>query len=120
MIIGEEEGLVFADRPAERSAELILLERLGGRSEVVGGIENVVAEKLPEGAVDLVGAGTGDDVGGRPETVAEFGVGVMGEDAEFGTASTGGLRTKPPSTPLKLLAPSIRKLLDSGRWPFTA
>ena len=36
------------------------------------------------------------------------------------TASTGGLRTKPPSTPLKLLAPSIKKLFDSGRCPLTA
>ena len=35
-------------------------------------------------------------------------------------ASMGGLRTKPPSTPLKLFAPSIKKLFDSGRWPLTA
>ena len=35
-------------------------------------------------------------------------------------ASTGGLRTNPPSTPLKLFAPSMRKLFDSGRWPLTA
>jgi hypothetical protein len=35
-------------------------------------------------------------------------------------ASTGSFNTNPASTPLKLLAPSMRKLFDSDRWPFTA
>jgi len=34
--------------------------------------------------VDLIRAGPGDDVGGGAETVAELGVGVVGEDAKFG------------------------------------
>ena len=57
----------------------------------------------------------------EPVLPPEFGVGVVRQDAEIRLmASIGGLRTKPPSTPLTLSAPSIRKLFDSGRCPLTA
>ncbi len=39
---------------------------------------------LPSGAVQLVGAGAGNDVGGRAGAAAEFGVGTVSEDAKFG------------------------------------
>src|SRR4051812_49971427 len=80
----EEERFVFADWPPERSAELVLLERLGFGGEEVGGVENVVAKKLPDGAMQLVGSGARDDVGGRAEAISEFGVGVVSQNSKFG------------------------------------
>ena len=61
----EEEETIFQDRSADRAAELILLHRrtrvaLGLQKDVVG-VENIVAEKLPDGAVKLIGAGFRDD-----------------------------------------------------------
>lgn len=85
----KQEGLVFADWAAEGSAELILLEGFGAGSEKVGGVEDVVPEKLPQGPVNLIGAGARNNVGGGTKAVAEFGVGVMREDAEFGDGING-------------------------------
>src|SRR5208282_4376447 len=51
LVISEEEGFVFNDRPAEGAAELILLQRLNRLSEVIRRVEGVVAQKLPGSAV---------------------------------------------------------------------
>ncbi len=78
-VIGEEESLVFDDAAAGCGAELILLKRpfalTGGVQKEVGGIEFIVAQKLPGTAVKAIAAGfdTGiqDSAARAPEFRAE-------------------------------------------------
>ena len=67
-VIGEEEELVAAvenvrnhNRATDGDTKLVLLKvallNAVGIFEEVGGVQNVVAEKFPSGAVELVGAG---------------------------------------------------------------
>ena len=55
-VVAEEEDLVLDDRAAGRGAELVLAEFAFGAPgvvfEPVGGVELVVAEELPCGAVE--------------------------------------------------------------------
>ena len=64
-VVGEEERLVLDDRPAEHAAELIALQRrllpVGGLEEA-GGVQRGVADELPAGAAELVGAARVGDV----------------------------------------------------------
>ena len=72
-VAGEEERPVFHDRPANRSAKLILAQRrfrqhrshaaieIARRVEVVRRIELVIPEIFEDGAVHSVGARLGDD-----------------------------------------------------------
>ena len=76
----EEESLVFADGPTERPAELVLLEWLSSRREIVGGVKGVVAQKFPERAVESVGAGPRDDIGSRTQAVSEFRVRIVSQN----------------------------------------
>src|SRR5262249_17736878 len=85
--IPEEEGLVFPDRPAQRSAELVL-DKVGPRvagavlKEVVR-IELLVSQKLISRAVQLVRPGLDADVDDRARGAAEFGGEFVGLDAEL-------------------------------------
>ncbi len=72
LIAAEEEELVGDDLAAEGSAELIALDGVLGGGEEVGGVDDVVADEVEDGAVPLVGAGVGDGVDerARVDTVA--------------------------------------------------
>src|SRR3954471_2235515 len=83
LVVSEEERLVLHDRAAEPSAELILFQRLRLACEVVRRIERIVPQELPQRAVQLVRAGTRDDVGGRSQSVSELGIRVVGQDLEL-------------------------------------
>src|SRR5215472_16525984 len=56
LVVSKEESLILDDGSAERSAELVLLERLGLSGEVIRRVERVVAEEFPQSAVIVVGA----------------------------------------------------------------
>ena len=83
-VVGEEEELVVPDGAAERGAEVVALE-LGdaGLVEVVAGVEEAVAEELVGGAVELVGAGGGDDGDLRAFALAVGGGVGVGDDVEL-------------------------------------
>ena len=69
LVVTKEKGLVLADRATQRAAELVLpvfaFRESAGVLEEVGGVELVIAQELPKRSVQLIGPGTGDDVGGR-------------------------------------------------------
>ena len=91
----EEECFVFEDGAADGAAELVFAQLgLAGRDGVGGGsdvddvevvarVEEVVAEELEDGAVELVGAGAGDGVDDAAGFAAVFGGGVGSDDGEF-------------------------------------
>ena len=87
LVIGEEEGLVVDDRAAGRAAELVLVERrarqAGRIGEEVVGVEIVVAQKLEDRAVKLIGAALDGGVDHRAGGVAELGGEVVGLDLEL-------------------------------------
>src|SRR6202030_3739074 len=61
----EEEGFVADDFAADGAAELVVVEGVlldGFRVEEVAGVEGVVAEEFVDAAVEVVGAGAGDEV----------------------------------------------------------
>src|SRR5215470_8584716 len=107
----KEKSLVFADWPAERGAKLILLEGLCPSSEKVRCVEDVVSEKLPQGAVDLISARAGNDVGGRAKTSAEFSVGIVCKDAEFGDSIYGGLENETPIHSVEIICAIDQKVV---------
>src|SRR5215471_12165264 len=88
-VISEKEGSVLDDGPAEPSSELMLLQRFGAFGEVVGGVEGVIAQKLPQRSVKFVGAGARDDVGRRTQGIAKLWVGIVGQNLEFGNCVKG-------------------------------
>ncbi|MBV6431055.1 MAG: hypothetical protein IANPNBLG_01177 [Bryobacteraceae bacterium] len=79
-----EECPVPDDRTRSDASELVLTEHrlLRGR-ECVAGVEFVVAEKLPEGAVELVGSGAEAVIDVRPAEAAELGRVVACPHLEF-------------------------------------
>ena len=84
LIAEEEKGAVLAfvdmrnaDRAAYGGAELVLPEGVAGCLEVVAGIHLLVAEELPTGAVEGVGAGLGSHVNDAANDAAELGEIVM-------------------------------------------
>ncbi len=92
LVIGEEEGAVAHDGPAERCAELIALEfgvGLIGRGEVIARVEGGIAEKPVSGAVPIIRAAAGDDVELAGGITAEGGVVGVGKDFEFANGVNG-------------------------------
>src|SRR5258707_15474860 len=83
-------------------------------------VERVIAQKFPQRAVVCVRPSTRNDIRSRAGAVAELRISRVRQNAKFRDGIHGGFNTNPPSTLLKLSAPSIRKLLDSGLCPFTA
>ena len=82
-VICEEKSLVFADRSTKRPAELVLLQGLRLRREIVRGVKNIVAEEFPERSVESVSTGTSDDIGGRTQSVSELGIGIVSKNSEL-------------------------------------
>src|SRR6202035_1026177 len=81
LIVTKKEDLVAADGAAERAAEVVALE-LGDLLliEVVACIERAVAQEFVGGAMQLIGAASGDDADLRALAFAEGGgVGVAGD-----------------------------------------
>ncbi len=84
-VVSEKEHLVLDDGPAERKAELVLLVRLLTEDvESIDGVEFLVAQKLPQIAVDLVGARLDDGVHDGAVAAAEFRAVGIGFDLELG------------------------------------
>ena len=83
-VVGEQEGLVLLDRPAQRSPELIALEVGNLRLvEEISRVQGIVAKELVDIAVQLVGAGSGGDIDLGPGAFPIFGaVGIL-DDGEF-------------------------------------
>jgi len=119
-VIAEEEIFVTLDGATESAAELIALERFDALRKKTFCVERIIAEKFPKGTVKRIRTGARDDIGGGAGAVTEnsaFEVCVRIRNSAI--ASTGGFKTKPPSTPLKLSAPSIRNysIRGAGRLP---
>ena len=84
-VVSEKEQFVLDDGPAQRKAELVLLVGLLTEDvEVIAGVHFLVAQKLPQVAVDLVGAGLDDGIHDGAVAAAEFGAVGIGLDFEFG------------------------------------
>src|SRR5258708_5495583 len=64
-IVGEKEGLVLDDRPADASPKLIPLKRCFVKCRVlkiIARVQSTVADKLIDAAVEIVGSGAGDSI----------------------------------------------------------
>ena len=57
LIAAEEEQFVLHDRPADRSAELVALDRIASCSECVAGVEFSVSDEFKQIAVKFICAG---------------------------------------------------------------
>ena len=80
---GEEENLVALERAADGASDLLLaVVRLEGE-ESVGGAERTVAEVVERGAVQVIGAGFGDDVDDGAAGASLLGAVGIGGDAEL-------------------------------------
>ena len=85
MIVTKKENLVFFDWPADGSAELILLEiSPSSSSEIVGGVEIGIAEKIEKVPVKSIGSRFCDDINLAAAEVSIFRVEIVGDDAKFG------------------------------------
>src|SRR5207244_270278 len=62
LIAAEKEQLVFLDRTADNSAELVALQRVAGSREEVAGVKDSVSQKFEQVAVKLIRAGLGDGI----------------------------------------------------------
>ena len=82
-IRNEEEGAVFHDRPAERSAELILVFLRLDRIEVTLCIQNRIAEILVDIAVPLIRARFRHDVHHGARVAAVLGVKGVANNAKL-------------------------------------
>jgi len=80
---GEKENLVALERAADGASELLLAIVRLERQEGVDGAEGTVAQVVEDGAVDVVGAGFGDDVDDRAAGASLFGAVGIGGDAEL-------------------------------------
>src|ERR1700761_4055267 len=68
LIVVKEEHFVLQDRPAYRTAEIVVAHSAFGASvvEVVSRVQGVVLEIVIEGAVKLIASTLADDVEDRP------------------------------------------------------
>src|ERR1700677_4807349 len=84
LIVVEEEHFVLQDRPAYRTAEVVVAHFALGASvvEVVSRIQGVVLEIVIEGAMKLIGSALADDVENRA-TSAVLGGGVGGNHVDL-------------------------------------
>jgi hypothetical protein len=62
LIAGEEEELVFVNRPAECTAELIPLQRVTLGCKEISGVESVIAQKFEGVAMKGIAAALGNHV----------------------------------------------------------
>src|SRR5271156_2878998 len=83
LIVVEEEHFVLQDRPAYRTAEVVVAHfALGAGVEVVSRIQVVVLEIVIEGAMKLIGSALANDVEDRA-TSAVLGGGVCGNHVDL-------------------------------------
>jgi hypothetical protein len=89
-LVGEiEEALIAAvvvlqnNRPNDGSAKLVLLKRNLYWDEIVGGIENIVAEKFPDIAMQLVASRLGDYVYDPAQDLSELCFVIVGLQLEL-------------------------------------
>ncbi len=76
--------LSLLDRSAQRAAEDVALKRRNvAEVEIVSGVERAVADEFVGAAVQLVGAGGGDDVDLRAGALAVLGAVGVAHDGEF-------------------------------------
>ena len=63
LVVAKKEGAIFVDRSTDTTAKLVLAEfgPSAGSLQNVARIEDVVAEELIRGAVELIGASAGND-----------------------------------------------------------
>src|SRR5262249_29463730 len=80
---GKGEYLVFLDRSADGSAELVTAECVLRGGEIIARIEGSVANKFEQASVDLVAAGFGDGVDHRPRMKSIAGGNAAGLNAEL-------------------------------------
>ena len=93
-VVGKEEGTILHDRTADGNAELVALVDglpVEGGLEEAGGVELLVLEELPEGAVQGVGAGLGGDVHDGAAGAAELGGVGVDDEPELGDGVGRGL-----------------------------
>src|SRR5882762_5589810 len=83
LVVNEEEGLVFPDGPAQRSAVLVQIEFLALGGEITAGIERSIAEELEQGTMELVRSRFRGDQHGRARTGAVLSRVVVGQNLEF-------------------------------------
>jgi hypothetical protein len=94
-VVAKEKSAIFPDGCAESAAELVAVERLHAIGEKAFGVHGIVAQEVPCGAVEIVGAGARDDVGGAAGAVAELRSSTM---TKLPSASDSTVREKPVST----------------------
>ena len=85
-VVAEDEHLVFDERSAHGGAELILDQRgllIVDGLEEAGGVERGVAQVLPDGGVEFVGAAADGGVDDSAAGAAEFGREVVGFEAKL-------------------------------------
>ncbi len=93
-VVEEEEDLVFMERTAEGTAELVLVQgRLAADIglEIAACVQIGVAKKLPYPAVKLVGAVAGNDVDGGAAGAAILRAHVVGDHLKLGDRIGGQL-----------------------------
>src|SRR5439155_6965094 len=64
LITGEEDQLVFRNRPADRAAELIALDRVAARSKCVARVEHSIPNEFEKVTVNFVRSGLGHKADG--------------------------------------------------------
>src|ERR1700733_3748338 len=84
LVVVKEEHFVLQDRPAYRTAEVVVAHLVLGASavEVVSRIQGVVLEIVIEGAMKLIASALADDIEDRA-TSAVLGGGVCGNHVDL-------------------------------------
>ena len=112
--IGEEESLVLANRTAKRGAKLVLFQGLRPGGEIVCGVKSIVAQKFPKRSVEPVRAGTGNDVGGRAQTLSELRAGIVRKNSELGDGIHGRLENKASIHSVEVIGSVDEKIVGLG------
>ena len=81
--IGKEEGFIFFDGTADRTAKLIQIELLGIGGEIAAGVELGIAKEFKDRAVKTVGTGLSGNEDGGAGARAPFGGVIVSENLEF-------------------------------------
>src|SRR4026208_259956 len=93
-VISKEECLVLLQGPAHRGSELVLLQGFNILREKVSSIEDIVAEKLIDTAMNRVASRLHDQVGIGAETFAKLSRCPTGDDPKLSNGVDGRLESK--------------------------
>src|SRR5579872_518952 len=83
LIIAEDKDRVLFNRPSQRAAELVLVERFTFRGKEVARIQFRITQKLEAASMKGISTGLGDGVHYTTRVVAVLRVEVVGQNAEF-------------------------------------